>query len=126
VLAFYDGGSVTNLPIADVTGNKAWIVDTYTGLWLSSVRYTSLKYAIRSRLGSQVSSAVAGPLGVSESSVRPGTPASHHVPAHVSSGTTLAIRRSLSSKRRMRCSLAAWVVSSGIARAILPIWAETL
>ncbi|MFN8501769.1 hypothetical protein [Kouleothrix sp.] len=32
----------------------------------------------------------------------------------------------VSSKRRMRCSLAAWVVSSGIARASFPIWAETL
>ena len=31
VLAFCDGGYVTNLPLADVTGNKAWIVDTYDG-----------------------------------------------------------------------------------------------
>ncbi len=29
LLAFCDGGYVTNLPLADVMGNKAWIVDTY-------------------------------------------------------------------------------------------------
>ena len=31
LLAFCDGGYVTNLPLADVTNNKAWIVDTYDG-----------------------------------------------------------------------------------------------
>ena len=31
MLAFCDGGYVTNLPLADVTSNKAWIVDTYDG-----------------------------------------------------------------------------------------------
>jgi DMSO/TMAO reductase YedYZ molybdopterin-dependent catalytic subunit len=31
VLAFCDGGYVTNLPLADVMGSKAWIVDTYDG-----------------------------------------------------------------------------------------------
>jgi DMSO/TMAO reductase YedYZ molybdopterin-dependent catalytic subunit len=28
-LAFSDGGYTTNLPLADLTGGKAWIVDTY-------------------------------------------------------------------------------------------------
>ena len=31
VLAFCDGGYVTNLPLADVTNHTAWIVDTYDG-----------------------------------------------------------------------------------------------
>ena len=31
VLAFCDGGYTTNLPIADVTGGKAWIVYEYAG-----------------------------------------------------------------------------------------------
>lgn len=31
VLAFSDGGYTTNLPLEDVTGGKAWIVDTYEG-----------------------------------------------------------------------------------------------
>jgi DMSO/TMAO reductase YedYZ molybdopterin-dependent catalytic subunit len=31
VLAFCDGGYTTNLPLADVTGGKAWVVDTYEG-----------------------------------------------------------------------------------------------
>jgi DMSO/TMAO reductase YedYZ molybdopterin-dependent catalytic subunit len=31
LLAFCDGGYITNLPIADVTNHKAWIVDTYDG-----------------------------------------------------------------------------------------------
>ncbi len=31
VVAFCDGGYTTNLPIEDVTGGKAWIVDTYDG-----------------------------------------------------------------------------------------------
>jgi DMSO/TMAO reductase YedYZ molybdopterin-dependent catalytic subunit len=31
VVAFCDGGYTTNLPLADVTGGKAWIVDTYDG-----------------------------------------------------------------------------------------------
>ncbi len=31
VLAFCDGGYTTNLPLADVTGGKAWIVHTYGG-----------------------------------------------------------------------------------------------
>jgi DMSO/TMAO reductase YedYZ molybdopterin-dependent catalytic subunit len=31
VLAFSDGGYTTNLPIADVTGGKAWIVYEYAG-----------------------------------------------------------------------------------------------
>lgn len=31
VMAFCDGGYTTNLPIEDVTGGKAWIVDTYDG-----------------------------------------------------------------------------------------------
>ena len=31
VLAFCDGGYFTNLPLADVTNNKAWIVDSYNG-----------------------------------------------------------------------------------------------
>ena len=29
IVAFSDGGYTTNLPLADVTGGKAWIVDTY-------------------------------------------------------------------------------------------------
>jgi DMSO/TMAO reductase YedYZ molybdopterin-dependent catalytic subunit len=29
VVAFSDGGYTTNLPLADVTGGKAWVVDTY-------------------------------------------------------------------------------------------------
>lgn len=31
VVATCDGGYTTNLPLADVTGGKAWIVDTYQG-----------------------------------------------------------------------------------------------
>ena len=31
LLAFCDGGYATNLPLADVTGGKAWVVDTYDG-----------------------------------------------------------------------------------------------
>ncbi|HEY7023213.1 MAG TPA: molybdopterin-dependent oxidoreductase, partial [Ktedonobacterales bacterium] len=31
ILAFSDGGYTTNLPLEDVTGGKAWIVDTYEG-----------------------------------------------------------------------------------------------
>jgi DMSO/TMAO reductase YedYZ molybdopterin-dependent catalytic subunit len=31
VLTFCDGGYATNLPLADVTNAKAWIVDTYGG-----------------------------------------------------------------------------------------------
>jgi DMSO/TMAO reductase YedYZ molybdopterin-dependent catalytic subunit len=31
LLAFCDGGYTTNLPLADVTGGKAWIVDEYEG-----------------------------------------------------------------------------------------------
>ena len=31
VTAFSDGGYTTNLPLEDVTGGKAWIVDTYDG-----------------------------------------------------------------------------------------------
>ena len=31
VLAFSDGGYTTNLPLADVLDNQAWIVDTYDG-----------------------------------------------------------------------------------------------
>lgn len=31
VTAFCEGGYTTNLPIADVTGGKAWIVDTFAG-----------------------------------------------------------------------------------------------
>ena len=31
VVAFCDGGYTTNLPLEDVTGGKAWIVDTYDG-----------------------------------------------------------------------------------------------
>jgi DMSO/TMAO reductase YedYZ molybdopterin-dependent catalytic subunit len=31
VTAFCDGGYTTNLPIADVTAGKAWIVDTFAG-----------------------------------------------------------------------------------------------
>ena len=31
VSAFCDGGYTTNLPLADVTGGKAWVVDTYDG-----------------------------------------------------------------------------------------------
>ena len=31
IVAFSDGGYTTNLPLADVTGGKAWIVDTYDG-----------------------------------------------------------------------------------------------
>ena len=30
-IAFCDGGYTTNLPLEDVTGGKAWIVDTYDG-----------------------------------------------------------------------------------------------
>ncbi|WP_448612552.1 molybdopterin-dependent oxidoreductase [Modestobacter sp. URMC 112] len=29
VVAFSDGGYTTNLPLADVTGGRAWVVDTY-------------------------------------------------------------------------------------------------
>ena len=31
MLAFSDGGYTTNLPIADLTGGKAWVVDEYEG-----------------------------------------------------------------------------------------------
>jgi DMSO/TMAO reductase YedYZ molybdopterin-dependent catalytic subunit len=31
VMAFCDGGYTTNLPLEDVTGGKAWVVDTYEG-----------------------------------------------------------------------------------------------
>jgi DMSO/TMAO reductase YedYZ molybdopterin-dependent catalytic subunit len=31
VMAFCDGGYTTNLPLEDLTGGKAWIVDTYEG-----------------------------------------------------------------------------------------------
>lgn len=31
IIAFCDGGYTTNLPIEDVLGGKAWIVDTYEG-----------------------------------------------------------------------------------------------
>jgi DMSO/TMAO reductase YedYZ molybdopterin-dependent catalytic subunit len=31
ITAFSDGGYTTNLPLADVTGGKAWVVDTYEG-----------------------------------------------------------------------------------------------
>lgn len=31
VTAFCDGGYTTNLPLADVTGGRAWVVDTYDG-----------------------------------------------------------------------------------------------
>lgn len=31
VMAFSDGGYTTNLPVEDITGGKAWIVDTYDG-----------------------------------------------------------------------------------------------
>jgi DMSO/TMAO reductase YedYZ molybdopterin-dependent catalytic subunit len=31
VIAFCDGGYTTNLPLDDVTGGKAWLVDTYDG-----------------------------------------------------------------------------------------------
>ncbi len=30
-IAFCDGGYTTNLPLADITGGKAWIVDSYGG-----------------------------------------------------------------------------------------------
>ncbi len=31
LMAFCDGGYTTNLPLEDVTGGRAWIVDTYAG-----------------------------------------------------------------------------------------------
>jgi DMSO/TMAO reductase YedYZ molybdopterin-dependent catalytic subunit len=31
VVAVCDGGYTTNLPLADVTGHKAWVVDTFDG-----------------------------------------------------------------------------------------------
>ena len=31
VSAFCDGGYTTNLPVEDITGGKAWVVDTYDG-----------------------------------------------------------------------------------------------
>jgi DMSO/TMAO reductase YedYZ molybdopterin-dependent catalytic subunit len=31
IVAFSDGGYTTNLPMADVMGGKAWVVDTYDG-----------------------------------------------------------------------------------------------
>jgi DMSO/TMAO reductase YedYZ molybdopterin-dependent catalytic subunit len=31
ILAFCDGGYTTNLPLADVTGGKAWFAHTYNG-----------------------------------------------------------------------------------------------
>jgi DMSO/TMAO reductase YedYZ molybdopterin-dependent catalytic subunit len=31
ILAFCDGGYTTNLPLEDVTGGRAWVVDTYDG-----------------------------------------------------------------------------------------------
>ena len=36
VTAFSDGGYTTNLPMADVTGGKAWVVDSYAGAPLSA------------------------------------------------------------------------------------------
>jgi DMSO/TMAO reductase YedYZ molybdopterin-dependent catalytic subunit len=36
VTAFSDGGYTTNLPLADVTGGKAWVVDSYAGAPLSA------------------------------------------------------------------------------------------
>ena len=35
LMAFCDGGYTTNLPLEDVTGGRAWIVDTYAGAPLS-------------------------------------------------------------------------------------------
>jgi DMSO/TMAO reductase YedYZ molybdopterin-dependent catalytic subunit len=35
VVAFSDGGYTTNLPLSDVTGGQAWVVDTYDGEPLS-------------------------------------------------------------------------------------------
>ena len=35
LMAFCDGGYTTNLPVEDVTGGRAWIVDTYAGAPLS-------------------------------------------------------------------------------------------
>ena len=35
VTAFSDGGYTTNLPLADVTGGRAWVVDSYAGAPLS-------------------------------------------------------------------------------------------
>ena len=35
VTVFSDGGYTTNLPLADVTGGKAWVVDAYSGAALS-------------------------------------------------------------------------------------------
>jgi DMSO/TMAO reductase YedYZ molybdopterin-dependent catalytic subunit len=37
VMAFCDGGYTTNLPLEDLTGGKAWIVDTYEGQPLAPV-----------------------------------------------------------------------------------------
>jgi DMSO/TMAO reductase YedYZ molybdopterin-dependent catalytic subunit len=31
VIAFSDGGYTTNLPLDEVTGGQAWVVDTYEG-----------------------------------------------------------------------------------------------
>jgi DMSO/TMAO reductase YedYZ molybdopterin-dependent catalytic subunit len=36
VTAFSDGGYTTNLPLADVTGGKAWVVDSFAGAPLSA------------------------------------------------------------------------------------------
>ena len=36
VLAFSDGGYTTNLPLADVVDNQAWVVDTYDGAPLAA------------------------------------------------------------------------------------------
>ena len=35
VIAFYDGGYTTNLPLEDVTGGKAWIAHSYNGASLA-------------------------------------------------------------------------------------------
>ena len=37
VMAFCDGGYTTNLPLQDLTGGKAWVVDTYEGQPLAPV-----------------------------------------------------------------------------------------
>jgi hypothetical protein len=30
-VAFSDGGYMTNMPLADLTGGQAWVIDTYDG-----------------------------------------------------------------------------------------------
>jgi DMSO/TMAO reductase YedYZ molybdopterin-dependent catalytic subunit len=37
VTAFCDGGYTTNLPLADLTGGRAWVVDEYAGRPLEPV-----------------------------------------------------------------------------------------